>query len=787
MAFEPANSLRSRTYVGLIAAQFLAAFNDQAIHASAMFFAINKDSLSEAKAISLMPILFYAPWALFSTVAGWLADRYSKRQSLVFWKLAEVAITLVALLGFWLGSGPWHSAAGPWIVLFTVFLMGTHSAFFVPAKYGSMPEILQPHLLSRGNGILESTSFLAVILGTVCGGILSDDRVFKNREYWIGGILVVLAVIGAVASLLIQKIPAANPTRPFPVSLPRLRAGIRRKGPVLGWLSAIPSFFADLYRPLSGNLRVLLSSRPLRLALLGIAFFTFLVAYMRSSVYMHGESQIPRWHELKTSLVVGTTALGVSLGGLLAGFFSGGKVELGLVPLGALGMIGATVIAAVSLFFLPGLIVCIILIGFFAGFYTLPMFALMQHRAPKTSIGDAIATSNLINVLGATLASFLFFILVLAAERTGLAPSLSQNEVVARGELRELTRKNGRPSSFEVRSGDPQTGLRNTRLFETKSIPPPPAETEPDEILVETIVVDEGLYELMQGGLESGYDSDGSTGEEVIVTTYDLRGVTHYQVSSAKLPPRTAYDHERVPQFLFLGAGFITLCSLTLLCRLLPDFPLRSVLWLRSLGRYRLQVLGVNHLPSNGPAILATNAVDLDSCIQVLCVTDRLTRFFLPTKEGAGGWPGWLRFLLSRTNWMEPPADRWSQNLTERMLARSVASLQKREMLGLPEPLMDTFLDRLRQQTEALIVPVYRHSVMANSRGLQNVQIVFGVPLPAHTPAALVRREIDRLGAWVEQSHVDGMIPASTLMIPEALAALPTAPVADLPAPPSSV
>src|SRR5919206_839735 len=98
--FQPADTLRSRTFLGLLAAQFLAAFNDQAIHASAMFFAINQGALDEAQAISLMPILFYAPWALFCTLAGYLADRYSKRDSLVFWKVAEVAITLVALLGF---------------------------------------------------------------------------------------------------------------------------------------------------------------------------------------------------------------------------------------------------------------------------------------------------------------------------------------------------------------------------------------------------------------------------------------------------------------------------------------------------------------------------------------------------------------------------------------------------------------------------------------------------------------------------------------------------------------
>src|SRR5262245_11159814 len=203
--FQPSKTLLTRTFCGLLLAQFLAAFNDQAIHASAMFYAIGHGHMTAGTAISLMPILFYAPWAIFCTLAGYLADRFSKRQSLVFWKAAEIGITLVALCGFYLGTVQHHGQLGPAIVLSTVFLMGTHSAFFVPAKYGALPEILQPSLLSKGNGILESTSFLAVILGTVTGGILSSEALFKGREQFIGAILVGLALVGAAASLLVEK------------------------------------------------------------------------------------------------------------------------------------------------------------------------------------------------------------------------------------------------------------------------------------------------------------------------------------------------------------------------------------------------------------------------------------------------------------------------------------------------------------------------------------------------------------------------------------------------------
>src|SRR5262249_28099367 len=153
----------------------------------------------------------------------------------------------------------------------------------------------------------------------------------------------------------------ANPDRPFP---------------------------AYLYGPLAQNIRGLFRSRPLAFAVVGIAFFTFIVAFMRATVYMHGESQTERWSELKTSAVGGMVALGIGIGSPLVGFLSAGKVELGLIPIGALGMTVAAVAAAFTLSWLPGLIVCIIAMGFFTGFYIVPLFTLLQHRAPKVSKGD---------------------------------------------------------------------------------------------------------------------------------------------------------------------------------------------------------------------------------------------------------------------------------------------------------------------------------------------------------------------------------------------------------------
>lgn len=725
-AFEPSNSLLSRTYLGLIIAQFLAAFNDQAIHASSMFFAIHMEILRLDKAISLMPVLFFAPWAIFCTLAGYLADRYSKRTSLVFWKIAEVGICLIALLGFALGS-VWGNHWGPWIVLSTVFLMGTHSAFFVPAKYGAMPEILTPQQLSMGNGILESSSFLAVILGTVSGGMLS--YYCRRHEYIIGLILVALAVIGAAASLLIGRIPAANPSRPFP---------------------------KNLFKPLGDNLRTLIRSRPLALAVVGIAFFTFMVAFMRATMYMHGESQDPRWNELKTSIVVATVALGVGLGSPLAGKLSGGKVELGLVPLGAIGMIIATLIAAFTTFDMYALIVGLVLIGFFSGFYIVPLYTLLQHRAPKTSKGDLIATSNFINVVGATLASLLFFGLVQAAKLTGIARPVPQQEV-AEGVLTNLLLRQGQPAYFELRrSADAaKPFLRVGRPTRSSGIP-------------------DDVEDARKRNAAFQADEDVHNGMLVKVSGYTLRDVQHYEVRPADQPLVDAYDRALVPRFLFIGASVLTLGVLIILCRRLPDFFVRSLLWIRSYSQGRARVVGLNNLPSEGPVILATNCDRFETCMNVIAATDRFTRFVLFESADDPQPRPLLRYLARRTGLIALRPGSMTPQERARALGRAVRSLREGSLLGVTAAgenvyEAESFLRDLRAEEPVTVLPVYCGAVgsvdeTATSR--RRLRVVIGHPVERGASEAEIQEHIRFLGEWIDQAETAGSTPA-TIAIPD--------------------
>jgi len=518
------NALKSRTFLGLLVAQFFAAFNDQAIHAAGMFFAINTQTLSEENAITLMPILFYAPWALFSTIAGYFADRYSKRTALITWKIVEVAVAALAMLGFYLGRhGEPNLGAG--LVLACVFLMGMHSAFFVPAKYGIMPQILPPEQLSKGNGYLESLSFLAVILGTVSGGVLS--YLFLRQEVIVGGILLALAILGAIFSFLIRPVPPANSNKPFP---------------------------RYIYGPLWDNVQLLWKLPALKLVLMGLVFFTFIVAFMRAAVYMLGESQNPRWDELKTSVIVGTVALGIGLGSPLAGWLSGRRIELRLIQVGAAGMVFLLVLGAFCIQLIPALVVCIVGIGFFTGFFIVPLFTLLQYKAPKTAKGDMIATSNCVNTTGAIAATILFKMVVVLAHWIQLAPPIPDKERPYQGPLTEVIFQDGRPHQATIQTAAgpqtigqslPEAEVKNGRtlagLFEHLFAPSPTADQ---------------IY------LSNRVPTDAPEPPTVDVYQYRLGDVQHWQIVPAGSPPPVSYDNRSLPRYLFLGCAVLTLCMI---------------------------------------------------------------------------------------------------------------------------------------------------------------------------------------------------------------------------------
>ncbi len=733
MSYQPAENLNNRTFIGLITAQFLAGFNDQAIHVAAMFYAIHTAILSEAEAITLMPTLFYAPWAIFCTLAGFYADRYSKTLTLRIWKFSEVLISLFLLLGFYLGSTGNMPHTGGWIVMSCVFLMGTHAAFFAPAKYGAMPEVLRPHILSRGNGILESTTFLASILGTVSGGLLFNY--YRDTPVMIAVVLLVLSVLGAGASFMIAWLPAASPERAFPT---------------------------NVFKPLVENLKIMFRSRPLALAVLGIAFFVFMVSYMRASMLMHGETRNPRWDEQYTSLIVATVALGVGLGSPLAGYFSGGKIELGLVPFGCIGMTIALVMSAVALEYTAVLVATLILIGFFSGFYMVPLYTLLQHRAPKKSKGELVATSNFINVTGAIAASILFFLLVQAGQLTNLTPLIKVSDKVAEGkivEVKYVPHKHGKIEKVSIETGDairhffPKSKKSSEEINKEKA--------KNDDVRAQQLWFfgfDEDPEEVVINFPDNFFDVLGDTlkvGDPVTVSSYTLRGVEHLLIRRSSQPLKAIYDKERLPRFLFLGAALMTLVILFLLWRKLPDFFVRTLFWFRSLGKYRLKAVGMQNLPTEGPVILATNCNDLLSCLQLVSATDRATKVILIEDPSCLHNGTLLRLLAQRAILISvrPSADnRLSWDEAKRDALQTLQgghllaiSMEHPEHAGAVAALME----EVWQKTGAPIVPVYCGSLDGSNLGVTpRVRVVFGETPATITPEGL-RAEIKKLGDWI--------------------------------------
>jgi len=255
---------------------------------------------TEGRALSLVGALFILPFALFSGYAGQVADSYSKRTVLVVTKVLEVVVMALGMVA--LGAGYLSAAYA------VLFVMALHSTFFSPAKYGILPETLPDAHLSRANGLLEMSTFVAIVAGTAAGGYLFD--VWRGRVWLIGALTLAVALAGTVASFGIRHVPAAAPRQAFNWNpFGEVREGLRRL-----W-----------------NDRVLWPS------VVGLSYFWFLGALLQLVVILFGTDVMrlsDRWVGILTTFAV----VGIGVGSIAAGRLSGDKVELGLVPIGAFGM-----------------------------------------------------------------------------------------------------------------------------------------------------------------------------------------------------------------------------------------------------------------------------------------------------------------------------------------------------------------------------------------------------------------------------------------------------------------
>jgi acyl-[acyl-carrier-protein]-phospholipid O-acyltransferase/long-chain-fatty-acid--[acyl-carrier-protein] ligase len=366
-----------RGFWALIATQFQGAFNDNAFNLVISLYLMGLYGVSETsdgaeanRVTSVATMLFALPFIFFPGWAGALADRYSKRTITVVTKVWEVGVMLLGLMAFALQL--------PWLIWVTLFLMTMQSTFFSPAKYGILPEILSHERLSWGNGVMAMATFLAIIFGTAIAGPLVG--LADGVPYVALSMLVVLSMIGTVTSLGVSRVPAANPTQRIPLN------------PWGGVGTYFRTFFADRY---------------LFLTMLGIVYFFFAGALVQnnivrlSGVEMTSDGTVDLafadWalaSGTATSLLLAAVALGIGFGSLASGYLSGGRIEPGLIPLGALGMSVCSLLLAVPGYAFEWAAVWLFGIGFFAGLYEVPLNALLQARSPSDIRGGMIATNN---------------------------------------------------------------------------------------------------------------------------------------------------------------------------------------------------------------------------------------------------------------------------------------------------------------------------------------------------------------------------------------------------------
>ena len=366
--------LKSGGFQSFLWTQFFGAFNDNLFKVVVTFFAagLAVSAHEGGGNIAMIGAVFILPFLLFSGYAGHFADVCNKRTVLIVTKSLEI-------LSMTLGTAAFLTQRiEP--LLAVLFLMALQSTFFSPAKYGILPEMLPDRDLSRANGLLEMSTFLAIILGTALGGIFFTS--WKNDLWLVGLIFIFIAVLGTIMSFGIPKVPASGSTKK--ISL-------------------------NPWREIVTGLKRLYSQKPLWMTVVGISYFWFLGALFQMDIFLLGKETLAV-DERMTGFLLTYLAVGIGAGSLLAGRLSGDKVELGLVPIGSIGMgLFSLLIYIVSpSYFYTG--ICLVFLGISSGLFIVPLYAYLQQKSGAQEKGRLIATNNFLNTVGILLASIALWI-----------------------------------------------------------------------------------------------------------------------------------------------------------------------------------------------------------------------------------------------------------------------------------------------------------------------------------------------------------------------------------------
>lgn len=350
---------------GLLIAQFVGAFNDNAWKLMVALLAIRQVAAAvgpsgpEFEAASqtqttIAFVVFNLPLMLCSVVAGVLSDRLSKRTVIIAFKTVEVLLMGAGTLALW------RDPSGGWPALAVLGALGVHSAFFSPAKYGILPELLPYERLSFGNGLLKMWTFLAIIAGTTAGGLFLG---LSSASPWLAGLtLTIFSVVGLLAAWTIPPVPPS-----------------RAEGGVGATLAiAWETIRADYLLQIAIGINIL---------------YWTIASLFGQDMLIYAKGRLGLSDEL-SGLPLAVLGIGIGAGAVLAGRLSASKIEIGLIPSGCLGLSAGLLALGLIPPTLTGALLLMAVLGVASGFINVPINALIQWRTPADRRGAVIALGN---------------------------------------------------------------------------------------------------------------------------------------------------------------------------------------------------------------------------------------------------------------------------------------------------------------------------------------------------------------------------------------------------------
>lgn len=703
-------SLRSKSFQGLLITQLLGAANDNILRW--LVIGVGKQYV-EKKDVGWILMAgtasFVLPYLLLAAPAGYLADRYGKQRVIVACKLAEIAIMVLAIAAILAGSVS--------MLLVVVAMMGAQSALFGPSKLGSIPEMLDETRISAANGLIGLTTVISAAVGTGVGNWLATATGPTGRENWwlSASVLVGTAVVGWLASLLIARLPVANPNRTFPWDAPQ-------------------QTFRDL--------RELFRHSDIFRVALGIMFFWSLAGLAQLNIDQFaaegGTTQQTQVIPLLIALVIG-----VGLGSILAGVWSGGRVELGILPLGA----GGLAITAFLLFTVEGALVnpgtdwtasyvaaslFLFLLGFFGGLFDVPLAAYMQHYSPQKSRGSILAASNFLTFSGVLLVALAFGVM--------RAP-------MSKGSLEQLLEVN-------------------------------PAATAAPQFA-------EQVYNEMQAVEDLDVDTflEKYPDDESLVWAAYLEVVGH--------PLLTARQ-------IFLLCSVMTIPVLIYILWVIPQATLRFLAWLATHTAYKIRVHERHHLPDEGAALLTPNHVSWIDGLLLVAISSRPVRLIITGDIVTSWWARGLARIMGAI-----PISRRSPKAAHKSIEAARQALNNGELVcifpeggvsrsGTLQEFRSSTLDLLKG-TNAPVIPVYLDELWGSIftyRGgrffwkrprlwSRQVSIWFGKSIEQPQDIHELRQTVQELGADAVSGRKERMMVLPRLMLRKCRKALFRRKIAD--------